>query len=277
MKKILLYLLLVVCTGMLLSFSYVYYRFNEVLKTLDVSEDKAHGYVLDNLTDGGFWAPVTSAAKALPAGRRAEVINKLGDYVKAYVNSPAFKKAYQEKRDEWKPRGWEDMVNEEIEKQLKDLEEDLVNAPSVIAKASAAMKPVYERELKKAEERKAALSDRTHPKHAQYRKEVEADLMEQEDKAAILEDYKKDMVEREKQYPADVNVLVRRRLQEFLQETANMPWDAKLEKRGRKMVFADPQLEEKNMGWKARFRCGKEVIEAARGYAQNWLKSLPAK
>lgn len=277
MKKIMLYLLLLICSGMILSFSYVYYRFNEVLKSLDLTEERAQRYVLENLESGGFSAPVTAAAMAIPAGKRADIVNKLGDYVKAYVNSPAFNTKYQEKRDNWNIKSWDDLLDEQIRHELKDIEEDLENAPSVIANASAAMKPMYERELKKMQERKAALTDPKHPKHAQYRKETEADLMEREDKQAFMENYKNEMADLEKKLPADFNVLLRKRLQEFLQETANIPWDAKLEKKGRKMVFVDPELEKKGFAWKARFRCGKEVVDAARSYAQAWLKTLPAK
>ncbi|QEC43932.1 hypothetical protein [Pseudobacter ginsenosidimutans] len=277
MKKIMLYLLLLVSSGMLLSFSYVYYRFNEVLKSLDLTDERAQRYVLENLESGGFSAPVTAAAMAIPVGKRADIVNKLGDYVKAYVNSPAFKKQYQEKRDAWNIRSWDDLIDEQIQQELKDIEEDLENAPSVIANASAAMKPVYEKGLKETKERKAALIDPKHPKHAQYRRESEADLMEREDKQAFMENYKNEMADLEKKLPADFNVLLRKRLREFLQETANIPWDAKLEKKGRKMVFTDPELEKKSFAWKARFRSGKEVVEAARSYAQSWLKALPAK
>ena len=277
MKKIMLYLLLFVSSGMLLSFSYVYHRVNEILKSLDLTEERAHRYVLENLESGNFNAPATAAAMAIPAAKRADIVNKLGDYVKAYVNSPDFKKKYQEQRDAWNIRSWDDLVNEQIQQELKDIEEDLRNADEVISNASATMKPAYEKGLKETKERKAALTDPKHPKHAEYRKLSEADLMEREDKQVFMEKYKNEMAELEKKLPADYNVLLRKRLQEFLQETANIPWDAKLEKKGRRMVFADPELEKKSFAWKARFRCGKEVVDAARAYAQSWLKSLPAK
>ena len=43
------------------------------------------------------------------------------------------------------------------------------------------------------------------------------------------------------------------------------------------MRFADPQLESKPANWKLYFGAGKEVIEAARSSATEWLCQLEGK
>jgi len=43
------------------------------------------------------------------------------------------------------------------------------------------------------------------------------------------------------------------------------------------MRFADPQLEIKPANWKLYFGAGKEVIEAARSSATEWLRQLEGK
>jgi hypothetical protein len=74
----------------------------------------------------------------------------------------------------------------------------------------------------------------------------------------------------EKRYPSDVNELVKQRLKEFLDLSAMVDFDAELNGR----MFANPTYEAKSQQWKMCFRCGKEVIMAAREEAQAWLKEL---
>jgi hypothetical protein len=44
-----------------------------------------------------------------------------------------------------------------------------------------------------------------------------------------------------------------------------------------KIRFANPQLESKPANWKLYFRAGKEVIEAVRFSATEWLRQLEGK
>ena len=53
-------------------------------------------------------------------------------------------------------------------------------------------------------------------------------------------------------------------------------YDAKLiDKEGTK-VFADPALETRPKEWKMCFRAGKPATDAARDFAQKWLRDLQA-
>jgi hypothetical protein len=56
--------------------------------------------------------------------------------------------------------------------------------------------------------------------------------------------------------------------------TSGINFNAKLEKRGKKMIFSDPLLEEKDDFWKACYRSGKPTMDAARQFAQQWLNEL---
>lgn len=80
----------------------------------------------------------------------------------------------------------------------------------------------------------------------------------------------------EAQHPADVNVLLARRLREFLALTEDMPFRARLRTNaaGRR-VFEDARLEAKPNTWKLCFRAGEDTIDAAREFAEEWLESLP--
>jgi len=74
----------------------------------------------------------------------------------------------------------------------------------------------------------------------------------------------------EKRMPSDPSELIKKRLQEFLDVSANVNFDAKLIG----YSFADPVYESKSQQWKACYRAGREVIAAAREEAQIWLKEL---
>lgn len=74
----------------------------------------------------------------------------------------------------------------------------------------------------------------------------------------------------EKRMPSDPNELIKTRLEEFLDISATVDFDAQLNGR----AFADPAYESKSPQWKLCYRAGKEVVEAAREDAQAWLKEL---
>lgn len=67
--------------------------------------------------------------------------------------------------------------------------------------------------------------------------------------------------------PADPAVLVRNRLKEFLEDSATVNFDAKLNGG----VFTDPVYESKDQKWKMYYRAGKPVIEAAQDEIKKWL------
>ena len=93
------------------------------------------------------------------------------------------------------------------------------------------------------------------------------------ERAEMTKQYNTDLKEFEKNYPPTVNGLVKRRLQQFLELTEGMDFNAKLVKRGKFYYFENPALEEKDAEWKLMFRCGKDVILPAREYAKQWMAS----
>jgi hypothetical protein len=78
----------------------------------------------------------------------------------------------------------------------------------------------------------------------------------------------------ETDYPKDPNVLVARRLKEFLALSASVDFQAETVKKGRMVKFVKPAYEEKSEDWKMCYRAGKEAVDAARAAATEWLKEL---
>jgi hypothetical protein len=73
----------------------------------------------------------------------------------------------------------------------------------------------------------------------------------------------------------DPNVTVRHRLQQFLDETAGIDYDAKTS--GPSHAFVDAGYEAKPPLWKMGYRAGKEATEAARAFAKEWMEELPTR
>lgn len=79
-----------------------------------------------------------------------------------------------------------------------------------------------------------------------------------------------DKGENEKKYPSDAKVLVKNRLEEFLALSATVDFDAEVVNNR----FTKAEYEKKDGLWKMCYRAGKEVVVAAREFAQAWLDEL---
>lgn len=78
----------------------------------------------------------------------------------------------------------------------------------------------------------------------------------------------------EKEMPADQMILVKNRLQQFLTVTANIDYKTELKEQYGKKRFVNPVYEPKSREWKQAYPVGKEGTEAARAFAQQWLKEF---
>jgi len=88
------------------------------------------------------------------------------------------------------------------------------------------------------------------------------------------EAYQKRLEAHAQRFPPTPKTLIARRLQEFLDLSKDVDFDAKLVPAQSTMRFADPGYEEKPPTWKLCFRTGREGVAAAREAAQAWLKAL---
>jgi hypothetical protein len=71
------------------------------------------------------------------------------------------------------------------------------------------------------------------------------------------------------------DVQLKKRLQAFLDATADVDFDAKTEGSGSVRRFVDPEHEAKPAEWKMCFRAGRDVSRAVRTFAEEWLAELP--
>jgi len=78
----------------------------------------------------------------------------------------------------------------------------------------------------------------------------------------------------EKRYPADPSILVKKRLQEYLQLAATVDFNAALTAPDKYKVvkFVNPVFEKKSYKWKAIYRAGKDVNDVVTSFVKEWLK-----
>jgi hypothetical protein len=216
-----------------------------------------------------FYLAAKAVMAAPPAARAALVVEGL-TWVKSFVGSAEFKTAYATARQNLKPgapasKGTPDQqVKAQIDEQRQNIEEAKKNLALLPPDARKDMEVT----IKQLEGDLQRFS--TDPEAQALVKERAA----AEDKNT-QDQYKARLAEWEKDYPADGSVLVARRLQQFLDVSADVDYAAKLTKNpmGR-MTFSDQRYEEKPSEWKLCYRAGRETVEATRAFAKTWLGEL---
>ena len=234
---------------------------------LGVSANEAQGYLLDSLSQG--WLSYGGAARAfvaLPTDARVTVVKAGFAWARAYVDSPAFKAAYDKRRDTQKPEPptFNGTVDDEVTKKLDDTKKKLADSRASLAALPADQRAQLETFFKQTE---AQLND---PQYLSLmRKSVEAD------RAKGQQQYQSSLDDWQKNYPADPKLLLARRLATFLTKTADIDFSAKTTGTGKSTRFVDPACESKPSDWKMAFRAGKESVDTARAAVTEWLKVLP--
>jgi hypothetical protein len=209
---------------------------------------------------------------ATPALRAAFVKEAL-TWVKAYTESPAFLDDYKKQREAAKPAptAAQGSVDERYAKYLADQRRAIEELKKNVAKMSPEMQKQMADTVKQTEANADRMSK--DPQMAAMMKQGLAQQAVGEQK-----DFQERLAGFEKKFPADPKVLVADRLRQFLDVSKDVAFDAKLvPEGGGTMRFADPQYERKSDQWKLCYRAGKDATLAARAFATEWLKQLPAK
>lgn len=259
--------------AVLLLLSVSFFAFNKVQKYADIferlgiSNTDARDHISNNLRHGSLSIPYSKAIKSIYSGKRADAVKEIGDYIKKYVSSPEYIATYKEDREQSKPQAPEDAAAY-VQRRIAELNQEISSTESEMKKASGDFKKLYEATLKMQKDQLKILSNPKDPMFALYGGKTE------EMQAEELKEYKLALKEYEDDFPADPRQLIKRRLQQFLDLTSDIDFDAKLVSRYGKMRFENPILENKDSNWKMCFRAGKETITAARDYARQWLIEL---
>ena len=129
----------------------------------------------------------------------------------------------------------------------------------------AALKPLLDMQKQTLKDYKA------NPKHEYL---VNIRTGDEYDNKSKVDSHAERMKRWEKNYPVDVRPYVAVRLEEMLESTKEIDYNAELVEKYGKKRFVNQKYEGKNTAWKQGFRAGKEVTEMTRTFAQQWLKEL---
>lgn len=275
MKKIIIGLAVVLAIGSAFSYRSFLHGPDEAFRQLGITEKQAQETIWKSFEKSGIFLPPgihtrTVGLKSMLFVSRKQLIHELGGYAKEYVLSDAFAKQYSAYRAEHapaapsKPDEGLNRIESVNRKNLQKAEEGYKNAKD-------------EAEKKFHAEQVAYWKKQLQPNENHNSKEYAA----QKKNAEGLHDlfslaHKNKMREFNEKYPPEVKTMVRQRLEAFLKLSANIDFNAALKKHasGKKMVFVNDEYERKPYAWKFCFRLGKETVEEARSFAQQWLKEL---
>jgi predicted transcriptional regulator len=239
---------------------------------LNVNELKPQ--LVDSFTHGYIPAyPSRKAYYAASSAARVAFVRDTFAWVKAYTESAAFKADYDKRRAEAKPTGAgskgtpDEQYAKYLADQRKALEEMKKNVSSMNADMQKQMQPVIQQMEASIEKTSKD------PEAAAMMKNMFA-----QQATGDQERDKRDIANYEKEWPADPKVLIAARLHDFLNETSDLAFDAKMvDEGGGRKRFADEQFESKSDRWKLCYRAGKEPVDAARAFATDWLRQLEGK
>jgi hypothetical protein len=257
------YNLFPIAVSLLMLFSFT----DGILQQLALSEGEAKESIRTNFMKGELYVPDNKTIKGLAVAKRALTVKELGGYIRQYLESQEFNKAYQEARAAARPAGKGDL-KALINERLSVIGEELKDAEEKVKTASSDIKKLYELSVNQLKQERDALKNSTHPMHKDYVANLEEESEESITQRKMAADYFN------KDYPPTVRELIQLRLQKFLEVSASIDFNAKLVQQGQVTVFADPALEAKDGNWKKLFRTGPETIGAARLFAKQWLQDL---
>lgn len=260
--------LLLLMTG-LLAFRSANHYTDDFLKQLGISKANADEKIAGSFLWGSLDQQGVKNARNIALGNRAAVASSLLVYVKQYVESPAFVKEYKEMREKERPQAFlpqtpDDMHKEMIEQGKKGI----ADMEASVKKADPSMKPMFEKMLADLKKQQAVNADPNNKQIAAYRKNFPQ--MQKDAEAGNQQQLQR----WEAKYPANHLLFIKTRLQQYLDETKDIDFDAELVTKNGINYFVNKDYERKSNRWKLAFRAGKPVIETSRKFAEKWMAEI---
>jgi len=247
----------------------------DVWKQLGLTPADADMNIKNSILQGTLYYYGAKNAGNIITGNRVAMINDIVAYAKKYTNSAEFKINYKKHRDQMKPKPYEytpattesikAQERQRLEINLKAAEEGL-NSPNPKIKNGAPSR------IENIKKELAALDD---PDNKTIKRLLDEDKRMNE---SVIKQNEEQMKNFEARYPEDPQVLIKKRLEQILDITADVDFAAELkdaEWKGKKWkVFVNPAYEKKSKEWKLAFRAGKVTTDAVRAAAEKWLKEF---
>ncbi len=259
--------------GLISLFSYSFttsrHLADDFWKQLGMTKDQCTDGVKQSFLNGYLYYYGAKNARNIAMGNRAAVAKDLLAYTKQYISSEGFKKEYELMRRGAKPEQPQikQVTKEDIrQKKIAETQESIKKTEEIMKQPN--MKSIMQPSLDML---KKNLVDFKDPNSKMIDIYFKGEIMQQEQQ---MESYQKNMTRWEKEYPANHRDKVKERLQKFLELSATVDFTAELKQSGKKKKFVNPVYEGKSYDWKQIYRAGKDVIDPARAFAEQWIKEL---
>lgn len=258
----------------LLSLFLLSFRINKIsdefFKQLGISKTEAETKITSSLLSGSLDYYGIRNIRQILVNDRAAIVKDIAGYAKQYVQSDAFKAAYLNLRNSNKPAPSQKLETpQELQDNLVANARDNVRKIELeLAKADKDMKKIFEQLLTEAKQGVKEVEDpendmiKAYAENYELMKEMAQQVNQEKLNAWELE------------YPVDHLQYAKKSLQQFLDATADVDFNAQLTDRNGKKVFVNPEYERKNDRWKLAFRAGKDAVEAGRAFAKQWMAEI---
>lgn len=242
----------------------------DLWKQLGITEQQA----AEKLNNGFFYGYMDQSGaknfRNMVMGSKAAVAKDFLLYTKSYFNGPGFKAAYNKERNASKPAALQLPVVtketvrkqqiDELKKGIKNSEQLMKNMPAVekdVRKSIASMEKTI-REYEAPDSKMITIF-------------YEGAINEQ---TYAREQHEKRMKEWESSYPEDPKERIKKELEKYLAIAATVDFDAETKLSRNTKVFVKAAYESKSKDWKMVYRAGKEVYNAMKPVAEQWLKEI---
>ncbi len=232
---------------------------DDIISRLGMQEQTARWHIVNNLVgrfstgpmepgmevgQQSFQIPRARLLADIIKGDKAAAAKELCEYVKKYVSSEEFIIDYNKQKESAMPLTDKGMSLSGLERDREVIKKNIKNYPNDTKYVAEQQKLLDE-----TEKRITALKEAA--KKPFPGKEVW-----------------------EKTYPADPGVIIKKRLQEYLQLVTTVDFNATLTAPDKYNVkkFTNPVYEKKSLKWKAIYRAGQEVNDAVTVFVKEWLK-----
>ena len=241
----------------------------DFFQQLGISKTSADEKITNSLLGGYLDQYGLKNAKNIATGNRAGVANSLLVYTKQYTGGEAFQKEYRQLRENNKPQAQNVQTPEEMRTgMIEQYKKSLTETEASMKKSDASMKNIFEPIIATLKQQLKDVEDPNNKMIANYKKNYPEMIK------SLEASNKQRLAEWEQKYPANQQLFLKARLQQFLEETGNIDFGAQLVEKNGKKYFADPAYEHMGNRWKLAFRAGKEVVEPARVFVQKWIDEI---
>ena len=247
-------------------------KIKSILDKIQLSEAGANDMIFSNCSNPSFYFPNPKQLKDIASGEKVAIVNEVGNYVKEYTSSKEFMNKYIEYKNQKKPAPPEKPKStaEMKKEQKKAIKEGIENLEKTKSQMPKEQQASFDETIKSF---KKQLKDIDDPDNPMYNAQMENTLKQMYDQQ--MNQYNEQVAQWEKDYPSSTKLMIKNWLTKFLDGSKDVDFKAELaEAQGGIKVFVKQSYESKPDLWKVCFRAGKETTDAARKFAENWLKEL---